>query len=147
MLFRLARLALSLGSARFGELRAHTGRRVVYSSLLGFFGLIALVFGLIAATVALTQQVGLLYALLIMTGLALLGCLVTIILMNLAERKHRQVALEQNEMQARLQQLAMMGLASGFGGGRPGLGKALGIGVVGLAALLALGSATRRRGD
>ena len=146
-MFTIARLAIALATAQFGEMKAHTGRKVAYSGALLFFGLIALVFGLIAATVALAKRFGLLYALLIMAGLALFGCVVVLILMNIAERKHRQAVLERDEMRDRLKQLALMTALGGSATGKPGLAKVVGIGVVGLAALLAINSARNRRPD
>lgn len=134
-MFGILRLFISLGTARLGELRVHTKRRVMYSALLGFFGLIALIFGLIAATVALTEEFGQLYALLMMMGGALFCALVVLILMKIAERKHRKSQLRQEELRARLSHLAM---ATAIGGrGRMGYVKMAGMGVVGLAALLA----------
>lgn len=144
-MFGILRLFIALGTARLGELRVHTGRRVMYSALLGLFGLIALVFGLIAATVALTEEFGRLYALLIMMGGAIFCALVVLILMNLAERKHRQAQLRQEELRARLSQLAMVTALGGRG--RMGLVKMAGMSVVGLAALLAARSMTRNDDD
>lgn len=147
-MFTIAKLAIALGTAQLGEFKAHTSRKVAYSGALVFFGLLVLIFGLTAATVALTQRLGLLYALLIMAGLALLGCIVVLILMNIAERKHRQVVLEREDMRDRLKQLALMTALGGTATGKPGLAKVVGIGVVGLATLLAVNSVrNRHRGE
>lgn len=146
-MFTIAKLFIALATAQFGELKAHTGRKVAYSGALFFFGLIALIFGLAAATTALAQRFGLLHAFLIVAGLALFGCIVVLILMNIAERKHRRVALERDEMRDRLKQLALMTALGGTATGKPGLAKIVGIGVVGLATLLAVNSARNRRGD
>ena len=146
-MFRILQLFIALGTAQLGELKAHTGRRVVFSGLLGFFGLMVLVFGLSAATVALAAYFGTVYALLIMAGLGLLGCIVVMILMNIAERRHRVVAMERDELRGRLQQLALMTVVGGASGGRPGLGKMIGLGVVGLAGILAVTNARRNRRD
>ena len=143
----IARLFIALMTARVDEFKTHTSRKVAYSSALGFFGLLVLIFGLSAATVALTQRFGVLYALLIMTGLAFLGCLVMLILMKIAERRHRVVAMEQDELRGRLQQLAVMSVIGGTTGGKPGIGKMIGLGVVGLATLHAVNSARKHRGE
>jgi cobalamin synthase len=136
-MFTIIKLALALGTAQLGEFKSHTGRRVMYSSVLGVFGFVALIFGLAAATAALAAMFGLVYALLIMAGAALFCCIVTLIMMNLAERKHRRIAAEQHELRDRLQQLAVV-TAMGAAGGRPGIAKIAGLGVVGVAALMAL---------
>jgi len=144
-MLRIIQLFIALGTAQLGEFKAHTGRRVAFSGLLAFFGLIVLGFGLAAVTVALAAQLGTLYALLIMAGLGLLGCVVVMILMNIAERKHRVVAMERDELRGRLRQLALMTVVGGASGGRPGIGKMIGLGVVGLAGILAVSNARKNQ--
>lgn len=146
-MLRIAQLFIALATAQFGELKSYTGRRVGHVALLAFFGLLALGFGLAAATTALAAEFGLLYALLIMAGAALFGCVVLMIVMNLAERKHRRLALEREEMRARLKNLALMTALGGTATGKPGIAKVVGLGVVGLATLLAVNSARRKGGD
>lgn len=135
-MFRIARLFLSLGQAQIGEFRDQTRRRVIFGALLGFFGLIALIFGLAALTAWLAQRVGLIAAFGIIGGGALACALIVLIAMKLAERRHQALAAERAELQRRLSQLAMM---TAFGTARPRTGQLIGLGVVAAAALLILG--------
>ncbi|TPE49406.1 hypothetical protein [Amaricoccus solimangrovi] len=143
----IARLFISLFTAQVGEMRSHAGRKLAYAGILAFFGLLVLVFGLAAATTALTAVVGLLYAFLIMAGAALLCGAIVIVLMKAADRKHRRLAEERDEMRGRLKQLAMMTALGGATGGKTGFGKMLGLGIVGLATLAAVRSARRGERD
>lgn len=127
---------LSLGSAQIDQLRAQTGRRVLYFGLLAVFGLLLVIFGLGAITAALAAELGLVAALAIMAAAALLGCLVVLVLMKSAERRYRAVAAERAELQRRLSQLAML---SAFGAARPRLGQVVGLGVLAAGAILILG--------
>lgn len=142
-MLRIAQLFIALMTAQVGELRTHTGRKLSYIGLLAFFGLLVLVFGLAAATTALTALFGLLYAFLIMAGAALLCLVIVVILMKAADRKHRRLAEERDEMRGRLKQLAMMTALGGATGGKSGFGKMLGMGIVGLATLAAVNSARK----
>lgn len=139
-MFRIARLLFSLGGAQFGEFRAHTGRRVLFSTLLGIFGVIAVVFGLVAATALLASHVGTIRACAIMAGAALFCCLVVFVLMKIAESRHRALVREQEETRQRLTQLALLAAS---GAGRPTIGKVIGVGLAAAAVMIFLGRSGR----
>lgn len=135
-MLRIARLFLSLGQAQIGEFRDQTRRRLIYGALLGFFVLIALIFGLAALTAWLAQLYGLIAAFGILGGGALAGALIVLIAMKLAERRHRALAAERAKLQRRLSQLALL---TAFGTARPKPSQLVGLGIAAAAALLILG--------
>ena len=135
-MFRIARMFLSLGGAQVAAVRDQATRRVVYYALLGFFGLLFLIFGLAAATVALARQFGLLEAFAMMAGGALVLCLIVLVLSKAADRRARALAAERAELQRRLRQLALL---SAMGTARPKAAHVIGLGVIAAAVLLVLG--------
>lgn len=127
---------LTLGGAQVAAVRETATRRAVYYALVGFFGLLFLIFGLGAATVALARQFGLLEALAIMAGGALALCIVVLVLSSLADRRARALAAERAELQRRLRELALL---SAIGTARPKAAHIVGLGVIAAAVLLVLG--------
>jgi hypothetical protein len=53
--------------------------------------------------------------------------------------------MERDELRGRLRQLALMTVVGGASGGRPGIGKTIGLGVVGLAGILAVSNARKNQ--
>ena len=135
-MLRLARMFLSLGGAQVAAVRDQAARRIVYFALVGLFGLLFLVFGLAAGTVALAERFGLLAALAIMAGGALFLCVFVLVLSNLADRRARALAAERAELQRRVRQLAML---SALGATRPKATHLVGLGVIAAAVMLVLG--------
>lgn len=146
MMLRIANLFIALMTAQVGELRTHTRRKVTFGALLGVFGLLALVFGLATLTTALTALFGLLSAFLILTVVALACCAFVAVIMKAADRKHRKAAMERDELRGRLKQLAMTTALGGVTGGKSGMAKTLGLGIVGLATLAAVNRARGKGG-
>ena len=121
------------------------GRRVQFRAALTggavLFGLIAFVFALMAATVAIAIEIGLLYALLVMMGGAAVISLALVIILKAQARRDRRTAAVRAELDSRLLKAAAISMVPGISApSRP----ALGLGLVALGALLVL---VRRGGN
>jgi hypothetical protein len=138
----VARLFASLAGLAEARVRRVTQRARLRATLIGIavlLGLIALGFGLLAATVALADEIGLLEALLVMAGLALLGLLVVLGVLAAEARKARRLAARRGGLDRDLARAALLSAAPARLPSRGVLGLVL----VALGAVLVL----RARGD
>lgn len=97
-------------------------------------GLIALVYALIAATVALAREYGTLEALGIVGGLAFLVMLGLLLALRLEARRHRRLAARRAALDAQLYRAAALSLVPDRAPSRP----VVGFGLVALGAALVL---------
>lgn len=104
------------------------------------FGLIGVGFGLLAATVALAEEIGLVYALLTMSGGALVIALIMVVVMKAQARRDRRMKAVRADMDSRMLKAAALSMVPTMSPSRP----VIGIGLVALGALLVL---ARRGGD
>jgi hypothetical protein len=131
----------SVAEARLRATGQRLGQRAALIGGCGLAALIFLVFALAAATVALSEWLGLLAALVIMAFLALAVLLVLVAMMAAENRRARRVAARRAALDRQFLQAAAISAAPRLVRlpGRTGLGLAL----VGLGAALVL---IRRRG-
>lgn len=122
----------------------NVGRRVALrAGLIGACVVAALFcigFALATATVALAERVGLLNALAIMAGVALVLALILLAALAIEARRHRRYAARRAELDRQLFQAAALSMIPSRAPSRP----LLGFGLVALGALLVL---VRRRDD
>lgn len=142
-MFEVLRLFVSLSAARFDEFKTHTGNRALYGTLLVTFGMISLGFGVAAITLALAHWLGALIALCIMSGSAFLMMIIVLILTKMAHKRHLARALEQEAIQQRLKQAAVVS-AIGMVGGHKKKALLIGLGLAGAALLAARSRGTDR---
>lgn len=120
------------------------GRRAALrAGLIGACVVAALVcigFALAAATAALAERVGLINALAIMAGAALVLVLIFLAALAIEARRHRRTAVRRAELDRQLFQAAALSMIPSRAPSRP----VLGLGLVALGALLVL---VRRRDD
>lgn len=141
-MFQIIRLFLSLGIARLGEFKQHAGNRALYGTLMVTFAAIAAGFGTATITVALAREFGTLYALMIMTGAAIACLLLTLVFSKIADRRHREKLLEQQDVQDRLKQAALVSAVGMVGRPKTRKYALAGLGLAGLAMVV-----NRMRGD
>jgi Na+/melibiose symporter-like transporter len=123
--------------------RAFGRRAALRGALMGgcvLAALLCICFALAAATAALADQVGIIAALAIMAGAAMLVVLVFLLALSVEERRHRTRV---QPMRARLDRDLYRAAAVSMAPRRPPSRGAVGLGLVALGALLVLA----RRGD
>ena len=136
----------SLGRVAKARVRDVGRRAQLRASLAGgalLFGLIALGFALLAATVALAEELGLLNALLVMAGGAFVIAIILIVVMKAQARRDRRMAAARAEMDSRLLKAAAVSMVPGMAPSRP----VLGLGLLALGALMVLGRRGGGRDD
>lgn len=134
----------SVAGARVRHASQRLGVRLALFAAVGLAGLIFLGFALAAATVALTERVGLLQALVIMAGGALVVVLVVVGVMAMEARRERRLAARRAALDRQLLRSAAIASAVPRATGLTTRGG-IGMGLVALGALLVL--AHRRRPD
>ena len=116
----------------------NVGRRVALrAALIGgcvLAALLCLGFALMAATVALADRFGMINALAIMAGAALLVLLILLAALAWEERRHRRLAAQRAALDRQLAQAAALSLVGGARPSRP----MVGLGLVALGALMVL---------
>ena len=140
----MARLFASLAGiveARVRRLARRARLRAVLIGLCVLLGLLAIGFGLAAATAALAAELGLVPALLVMAGLALVGVLILLLLLAAEARKARRLAARRAGLDRQFARAALLSAAPSRLG-RPSRGV-VGLVLVAVGALLVL----RGRGD
>ena len=136
----------SLGRVAKARVRDVGRRAQLRAALAGgalLFGLIALGFALLAATVALAEELGLLNALLVMAGGAFVIAIILIVVMKAQARRDRRMAAARAEMDSRLLKAAAVSMVPGMAPSRP----VLGLGLLALGALMVLGRRGGGRDD
>lgn len=101
--------------------------------------LLCIGFALAAATAALAAEMGIIAALAVMAGGALVLVLVLLMALNLEERRHRRYALRRADLDRQMFRAAALSMVPERTPSRP----VVGLGLVALGAILVL---TRRRG-
>ena len=123
MLLGAARLAAGIGSARVRRIGRHAKAQAGAIAALAVFALIALIFVLTTVTVALARQIGTVEALMVMSGLALLACLGTVLYIRaLDRRRERQKRMEEMQDRRLMETAAISLLPQLRGAGMLGLG-------------------------
>jgi hypothetical protein len=142
----LAPLA-GLATADLRRLRDRSARKAAFLGGIGLFGLLAFGFGLAALTVGLARSLGLLGALLVMMGACIIGLLILLILMRMAEARDREIDARSAGRNRRLYQMASLAiLPSLLRPGRARLaGRAVGLGLMAVGALLLFARRSRRK--
>lgn len=120
MILQALRLARAVATRRLSLYGGHAKVRAAHVVLLAIFGLGALVFLLVLATVALARRVGTLEALGIMAGVFAFGAIVVLLLMRSEARAHalrmeRQAQEDQRMLQAALISAAPTAVRGGGG--------------------------------
>lgn len=128
MLGSLGRVA----QARLRDAGRRARARAVVAVCCGLAGLIALVFGLTAITVALAHRIGPLWALVVMAGAALAVMLILLGVLSWQARRDRAQAAMRAELDSRLMRAAALSMVPSRLPSRP----VLGLGLVTLGALL-----------
>ena len=103
------------------------GRRVQLRAILAggavLFGLVAFAFALMAGTVAIAMEIGLLYALLVMMGGAIVIAVLMVIILKAQARRDRRTAAVRAELDSRLLKAAAISMVPGISApSRPVLG-------------------------
>ncbi len=127
----------SLGRLAQARLRDAGRRAQVRAALAGgavLFGMTALGFGLLAGTVALAEEIGLLRALLVMAGTSLVIMAALLLALKLQARRDRRMAAIRADMDSRLLKAAAVSMVPSAAPSRP----VIGLGLVALGALLVL---------
>jgi hypothetical protein len=142
----LAPLA-GLATADLRRLRDRGSRKALFFGGIALLGLLGFGFGLTALTVALARWLGLLGALLVMMGVCVIGLLILLILMRTVEARDREFYARSAERNRRLYQMASLAiLPSLLRPGRARLaGRALGLGLMAVGALLLFARRPRRK--
>jgi len=125
---------LALGRAREG---LHTAqRKLLYLSLAAGLGLIALVFALVTVTVLIAAEIGVIWALAVMTAAAATACGGVLLALRAADARaaRQRSTLSKVPPGVYVSSLSRLLAASGGGGRRRGLG----LGLLGIGALLLL---------
>ncbi|MBI1217914.1 MAG: hypothetical protein GC186_05135 [Rhodobacteraceae bacterium] len=130
-LWRLAQLALM---AEAEVWRSHARRRVGLLLALAGLAVLALGFALALGVVALSIRLGMLGALAVALGVAILGCLIVLILLQLEGRAHARRAAAQAAERKRLLEIGLISLLPGLKAG-----TAVAVGLAALALVLLSG--------
>ncbi len=130
----LWRIVTSLIGEEAGLWRSHLGARSGLMLGLAVSGLLAGLLGLALAVVALSIYYGLLTALAICFGLALLACITILILLKLESRAHARAAARQAAERRRLIETALIAALPGMKAG-----SAIALGLVSLILMLVTG--------
>ena len=104
-------------ASEVGLWQDHARRRAGLLVMLAFFAFMALLFGMALLVVLLSIRLGLLAALALALGLAVLGCLVVIVALMIEARAHRRHQAEQAAARRRLAEVALLTLLPGMKGG------------------------------
>lgn len=140
-MFRIARLFVTLGASRLGDLRDRAGHRIVFLAIIGGLGGLFAIFALAAITAALATWLGIVAALAIMSFCCFMGAVAAYFAMEAVDRRHRERLAQKAALQRRLSEVAVL---AAFGD-RQGRGlrtdRVVGFGLIaGALALLLLGS-------
>jgi hypothetical protein len=138
---------VGLATTDLRRLRDRSIRKAAFLAGIGLFALLAFGFGLGALTVALARWLGLLGALLLLMGACIVGLLILLILMRLAEARDREIDARYAGRHRRLYQMASLAvLPSLLRPGRARLaGRAVGLGLMAVGALLLFSRRSRRK--
>ncbi len=146
-MFRIARLFVALNAGRLGDVRDRIGHRLGFLILVGVLGFVFLAFGLAAVTATLASVLGLVAALSIMTFVFFCALAGAMAMMVVVDRRDRARLAQKAALQNRLSQAAMIAAVGAAQSGRIRLGRLIGLGLVGAAALFVLGAVANRDGD